>query len=305
VSSIQDSRSCRGPGPRVHSDHRPQHHLSLRCELQPHFGRLLLLAGREITTLDGHANVFGPTRFIDFRLPRSQLPNVSALLSEVHDQHGLISLNHPGDPSGEACMGCGWTAQATDFAHVDAIEAVHGGDADTPHSGIYLWEDRLNQSLRLTGIGRSDNHHADLANAPSSIGHPTTVVYAKELSQGAILDGIRAGRVFVHVEGSRDRILDFSATLGQTHAYMGERLVASTGSVIRFSIHVVHSVGSHVEVIEDGPTFNSLGGAMLAQEDETKTFEWNSDGSRHWFRVNVRSPEEHLLILGNPIYANF
>jgi hypothetical protein len=287
------------------TDHNTTSQYDAERELQLYFDRLLFLAGREITTFEGHANVFGPTRFIDFRLSGPQVPNVSALLKEVHGLHGLISINHPADPSGEACMGCGWTAPDTDFAHIDAIEAVNGGDTDTPLSGIHFWEERLNEGFRLTGIGGSDNHHADLENTPSSVGHPTTVIFAKQLSQSAILDGIRAGRVFIDVEGSRDRILDFSATLGQMHAYMGERLTAPLGSVIRFSIHAVHAGGAHVEVIEDGHTITSLPDPVLTQEDEVKTFEWNGDGSRHWFRVNVRSPEGHLLIVGNPTYLNF
>jgi hypothetical protein len=86
---------------------------------------------------------------------------------------------------------------------------------------------------------------------------------------------------------------------------MGERLSAPPGSAIQFSIHVVQARGAYVEVIEDGHTVNSLPNADLAQEDEIKSFQWNGDGSRHWFRVNVRSPEGNLLIVGNPIYLNF
>jgi hypothetical protein len=33
--------------------------------------------------------------------------------------------------------------------------------------------------------------------------------------------------------------------------------------------------------------------------------DYQSDGKRHWFRINIRSAEGKLLILGNPIYLNF
>lgn len=36
--------------------------------LQPAFDKILLVPGREITTFYGHANVFGLTDFIDFRM---------------------------------------------------------------------------------------------------------------------------------------------------------------------------------------------------------------------------------------------
>src|SRR5581483_11709504 len=288
------------------TDHNTGSQYDAERELQPYFDRLLLLAGREITTFQGHANVWGPTQFIDFRLTGRQVPNLNALLNEVRDLHGVISVNHPADPSGESCMGCGWTAPDTDFSRVDAIEAVNGGDPDTRISGIPFWEEKLNQGFRLTGIGGSDNHHADLAgSAPSSIGHPTTVVYAKQLSQSGILSGIRSGRVFIDIEGTRDRALDLSASTSTTQAYMGEQLNAPRGSAVQFSIHVLHAAGAHVEVIEDGKKADSLAYPVLAQTDEIKRFEWNSDGSRHWVRVNIRSAEGRLLLVGNPVYLNF
>lgn len=36
--------------------------------LQPYFDKLLLIPGREITTFQGHFNLFGATQFLDFRL---------------------------------------------------------------------------------------------------------------------------------------------------------------------------------------------------------------------------------------------
>jgi len=287
------------------TDHNTTSQYDAERELQPYFDRLLLLAGREITTFEGHANVFGPTQFIDFRVGSARVPNTKALLQAVHDLHGLISINHPADPSGEACMGCGWTAQDTDFARIDAIEAVNGGDTDTRISGIPFWEEKLNQGFRLTAVGGSDNHHADVENTPSSIGHPTTVIHAEELSQTAILEGIRSGRVFIDVDGSRDRILDFWAARGSSNVYMGENFNVAQGSTIRFSVHVTHAIGARVEVIEDSHRIDLLADSALKQDEETKTFDWHGDGSRHWFRVNVRSVEGRLLLVGNPVYVNY
>ena len=34
-------------------------------------------------------------------------------------------------------------------------------------------------------------------------------------------------------------------------------------------------------------------------------FLYKSDGKRHWFRIDVRSADNRLLIFGNPIYLNF
>src|ERR1700730_4707071 len=194
------------------SDHNTTSHYDAMRELQPYFDKLLLIPAREITTFQGHANVYGTTEFIDFRLTSAYVPDINQLLKRVQDLHGVFSINHPGLPSGELCMGCGWTVPNTDFSRVTAIEVVNGNLAEGPGSGISLWQEQMNNGFRLTGIGGSDNHDADLpSDARSAVGRPTTVVYSPVLSEHAILDAIRAGRVFIDAEGTRDRVVELEA----------------------------------------------------------------------------------------------
>ena len=287
------------------TDHNTTSHYDAIRELQPFFDHLLFISGREVTTFEGHANVYGTTQFIDFRLSSPHVPTLKSLLDRVQALHALISINHPGDPSGEACMGCGWTVPATDFGRIQAIEAVNGGDADKQISGIPFWQAQLNKGFRITAIGGSDNHHADVTDSRSSIGSPTTVIYAANLSEAAILDGIRSGRVFIDVEGTKTRFLDFSATVSSTTVNMGDPLNAPKGSIVKFSVHTLAAIGSSLELVEDGIPSPLLSDLSIKHDDDTKTFEFNSDGSRHWLRANVRSSTGSLLLVGNPIYINF
>ena len=287
------------------TDHNTMSEYDAIRELQAYFDRLLIIPGREITTFEGHANVFGTVQYIEFRLTSAQLPTANALLRQVRDLHALISINHPNDVSGESCLGCGWTALDTDFHQVTALEAVNGGDAEAPSSGISFWQERLNRGFRLTAIGGSDNHNADRTDIPSSIGHPTTVVYADSLSERAILQAIRSGRVFIDVEGTRDRALDISATVNGSPIEMGEQVTVPKGTTLHFSIAVRNAAGSQIECVEDGRKIEPINNPLINQGDQVKTFDFISDGSKHWFRANVRSPEGHLLLLGNPVYVNF
>ncbi|HEY2356681.1 MAG TPA: CehA/McbA family metallohydrolase [Phenylobacterium sp.] len=273
-------------------------------ELAPYFDDLLLIPGREITTFQGHANIFGPTAAIDFQLGSPRAPTLSAIQAESEKAGGLFSINHPGLPSGEACMGCGWSVKDTDFGRVQAIEAVNGGRADPPLSGVPFWEARLNAGLRITAVGGSDNHDATLdASKPSAVGYPTTVVHAAELTQPAILAAIRAGHVFVDTTGSRDRTLDVTAASAGRAAEMGDALAAPAGAPIRVTIHVTHAAGGSLSLVGDGPK-PKLADATLPGDDETRSFEVASDGRRHWLRVDVRGPDGRLWLLGNPIYLN-
>ncbi|HVZ15979.1 MAG TPA: CehA/McbA family metallohydrolase [Terriglobales bacterium] len=278
---------------------------SLR-ELQPYFDRLLFISGREATTFQGHANVFGTTEPLDFRVGSDTVPNINILLKEVHQAGGLISINHPNAPTGEVCMGCGWTPNpAADLKLIDAVEAVNGGAEGTPYDGLPFWEAQLNRGFRLTAIGGSDNHRPETPfEKPGSIGSPTTVVRAPELSTTAILEAIRRGHVFIDLTGSRDRLLEVEVSANGHTAIMGDELDAPAGVPVEFAVHVAHCEGSSVRMTIDGNTASLAPAKKISETDETIHYTWNGDGVRHWVRADVVSPEEKIELLGNPIYLN-
>jgi hypothetical protein len=282
------------------SDHNTSSHYEAEREMAPYFDKLLLLHAREITTYFGHANLYGTDRFVDFRLGTAEVPNINSLLEKAHATGGLLSINHPGRPTGEQCIGCGWSPNPPADMHlVQAIEAINGKDADTPISGIPFWEAQLNRGFHLAGIGDSDSHHTDTPlNQFGAIGHPLTVVYAEELSEAAILQGIRSGHVFVDTKGSSDRTLSFTATTGEERATMGDTLDVSSGAAVSFSTSFSHIPAAQVEVIEDGKVIYTF----TTQENETQKFVLTGDGRSHWVRVNIRDADRKLLLLGNPIY---
>ena len=292
------------------TDHNDTAQNNALRELAPYFDDLLLIPGRELTTFWGHAGIWGPSAPIDFQLGSPRAPTLAAIQSEVERAGGLISINHPGQPSGEACMGCGWTAKDTDFSRIQAIEVVNGGalrlpgGAESVISGIPFWEARLNAGFRITGVGGSDNHDLDLKpESRSGIGYPTTVVHATALSQPAILAGIRAGHVFVDITGSHDKQLDVTAASGGRTAEMGDAIAAPGGQPVHMTVHVRHAAGGSLSLAGNGPK-PELADAALGGDDETRSFEVSGDGQRHWLRIDVRGPDGKLWLLGNPIYFN-
>jgi hypothetical protein len=288
------------------SDHNTISHFETMRELQPYFDNLLLIPAREITTFQGHANVYGTTEFIDFRLTSPYVPDINQLLKRVQELHGIFSINHPGLPSGEICMGCGWTAPNTDFSRVNAIEAINGDLREGPGSGISFWQEQLNRGFRLTGLGGSDNHDADLPpDARSAVGRPTTVIHAQSLSEHAILEAIRAGHVFIDVEGTKNRIVEFEAKTDSGTASMGDSINTPSGRRVHFSITMTALQGAIPEIVQDGNVAALIDKSALSKPDDSRSFDYVSDGKRHWFRANIRSADGSLLIVGNPIYLNF
>jgi hypothetical protein len=164
----------------------------------------------------------------------------------------------------------------------------------------------LNAGYRIPAIGGSDNHDAQLPpDRPGSIGSPTTVVYAKDLSVTSILAGMRSGRVFVDLTGSKDRLLDLTAHGSGAEAVMGGTTQARSGEVLELSAHVIACSGSKVRIVVDGREDSSMPQAAITSADQTLTAKWTSDGRRHWLRADVVSDSGKLEILGNPIYVNF
>lgn len=289
------------------SEHNTMSQVSEMRELQDYVAPMLLIPAREITTFEGHANLYGVARPLDFRLDGTTVPDWNALLADVARAQGLISLNHPMRPNDETCMGCGFKpARPVDMRGFQAIEAVNGRDVGRKDSGIPFWERQLNTGLRITAIGGSDSH--DGSDAPrdamaGTIGTPTTVVHARELSMDGILEGIRAGHVFIDVEGSRDRAMDVAASAGKKHAGMGDALMLARGEQVSVEVRTVALEGQHIVVTIDGKRLD-LHGRDVLPATGVQSFTWVGDGKMHWMRVDVAGRDGRLLVLGNPVYLS-
>jgi hypothetical protein len=289
------------------TDHNASSQYNPMRELQPYFDKLLLIPGREITTFQGHINFLGTTGFIDFRLGSKEVPDVNTLLRSAASLGGLTSINHATAPSSEICMGCGWTPAAkVDMHLLTAVEAVNGGSEQYGIFDIHFWDKQLNNGCRLAGIGGSDNHRPmQPLNEIGSIGSPTTVVYATELSTPAILAGIHAGHVFIDLAGTRDRLLEVTARAGNQIVHAGDFLTAPAGQAVDFNLRVTAAAGGTVRWLEDGQQVAVKTGAAVTLADQSFSLPWVSDGRRHWFRAEVMGAGGKMWLLGNPVYINW
>lgn len=287
------------------------HHQNLN-ELQIAFNQTVLMSGREITTFYGHANIFGTTEFIDFRVRNNQ---INPVLLEASEKGAFISINHPGLPSGEICMGCGWIAE-TDYSLIDAVEVVNGSVIDSgsgllksPLSGIPFWEELLNAGHKVTAIAGSDNHNADLrseSERQTAIGQVTTVVFASSLAQNNLLDGLRSGRAFIDLEGTADRLLELLAEADEgNQALMGGSLTVADGSTVKLTVTSWHTPDATIALYRNGEP-------VLAEHDYIRkdhllesVITLQASGEPEWVRAEVVSPAGKVLLMSNPVYINF
>lgn len=195
-----------------------------------HPGKLILRSAEIITYL-GHTNQHRALRYVDHRIggPVYELDPESGALAllreprmpaeafaEVEAAGGIVQLNHVTScPSSSElcrriCRGCPWdyTSAQTDYTRVQAIEVPSGSAATFSLFGLLateFWEQRLLAGHRIAVVGVSDSHEAGHTGddpLASPIGDASTVVYAEELSEQGILDGIRAGHTYAKVKAA-------------------------------------------------------------------------------------------------------
>lgn len=231
------------------TDHNTASHWLDVDRLQPHYDDLLLLRGREVTTYRGHANTVGERTFHEFRLAAPDA-SPAALLAPIADAGAFVSINHPRLPDGEACMGCGWNVSTPDvLRHVHGVEVVNGDTASGPLSGWEFWARMLSAGHRLTAVGGSDEHTVD-DDADRRLGRPSTVVWAQALSEVAIVDGLRRGRVYVRVRGPQGPTLDFHAEHDGARVEMGG--VTQAGGTLTLVATVSGGEAQTLQWIADG-----------------------------------------------------
>jgi hypothetical protein len=294
------------------TDHNTTSHYDEERELQPYFDKLLLIPGREMTTYSGHANIWGTTEFVDFRTGDAARPSKNSMLAQARDLGAVVSINHPVGPDDERCIGCGWIVGDTDMHLVSAIEVANG---PSDHPGAYFrapdiafWDDQLRRGFHITAVGGSDTHQPDL----DTIGLPTTVVFAQELTVASILNGIRAGHVFIDLTGSRSlprqeqRLLELTGSSGAEHATMGDTLKVHSREPVIINTHIAGSYGSSLRLFVDGAPVAQLPDSAVTSMEQTKALSWTPSGlaadKPHWIRAEVHGPDGSLQLLSNPIY---
>lgn len=277
------------------TDHNTTSHHQDLATLQLQHDRLLLLRGQEVTTFYGHANVYGTSEIVDFRIGHPDV-TVATVFAEARRGGGLLSINHPARETGERCTGCGWNAPGTDWSQVHAIEVVNGTTTTGPAAGEPFWHARLNEGHRITGIGGSDDHGAS-TRAGTAVGYPTTAIHAAALTETALLDGIRSGRVYIKVRGPQGPDVRFSAP--EHGAVMGDAITLARATPVRFELRAIGAAGHRVEVIANGRT-ETIASPEITSNDATVGFTLTvSPGD--WVRVNLHD-HTGVSVIANPIY---
>jgi len=189
------------------TDHNTVSH---HAPLARHDGTTVLgIPGMEVTSYRGHANVWGASDWVDFRLVHDA--DVDWMVDRAHALGGVVSINHPKTQPG--CIGCDWTFAIP--AGVDAMEAWQGPWWLNNWESLARYDALLAEGRRISLVGGSDRHqHADFARDPDvlKLGSPTTWLQVEALTIPHVLAALRSGRAFVSEGPTGPRLLVTAGT---------------------------------------------------------------------------------------------
>jgi MYXO-CTERM domain-containing protein len=281
------------------SDHNTDSHLPLAAAAQASHPDVLLLRGAEITTYAGHGNAVGLGRYVDHRIGLDGR-TIAGVLDDVAAEGAAFIINHPTLDLGEACIGCAWDHATTPWDKVAGLEIITGKwdivERLFVPSAIAMWDDLADGGFRIAAIGGSDDHRAGAGTGvnDSAIGSPTTLVLADELSEAAILEGLRRGRTIVQLRGPDDPRVELRIGAAE----IGDDVDGV--EVAELDVAVAGGAGTFVQIWRDG---EKIAQAEVTRDDFTRRFEDRPGAAQRRYRVELVNGGNQRLVVTSHIYV--
>ena len=288
------------------SNHNTSSHLALMAEKQKALTDLLFLRSAEITTYGGHGNAVGLDHYIDHRIGFMGR-TIEGVVGDVEAAGAIFIVNHPTLDLGENCLGCPWEHTTTPWDKVSGIEVITGRwdvvERLFVPTAIKMWDGLLAQGFHIAAIGGSDDHRAGKGTGitDTPLGSPTTLVLADELSETAIMRGVKEGRTIVQMIGPDDPLVEMKMKGydGDPDAEIGDTV---TRSLVEIDAHIVGGQGHFVQLWRDGEkleqvevTSNDFHGGF---EDEP-----GKDMKRR-YRLELINDANNRVVVTSHIYVN-
>lgn len=249
---------------------------------------VLLLYGDEFTSPGGHANIIGqtPGHWFDFRMDPGdrRLPGV---IKEAHKEGAILTVNHPY----AECMSCTWKYSVEEWKDADAIEVWNGIWTPEDRRAIEEWDSLLKAGRKIHGFGGTDYHRGEDALVPA------TLVYAQNLSQSTIMDGLRKGHAYISESPRGPKLLLSNA---DNTLLPGDTLVSPVDKPVEVQVRIVGGKGMTLQLIwADGKA-----NLPVSEDEETLHYTVPSpqSGATSYIRAELLHPGGTPAALTNPLF---
>ncbi len=250
---------------------------------------LLTMGGFELTTFYGHALALGIHQPMEWRVRQGR--SIADLKAEIEAAGGLFVIAHPACPGDPICTGCHWEYQDLMPGTAGLVEVWNEqyGSGSNNEGSVELWYQWLNRGHRLYATVGTDIHGP----ADPSLEFAFDVVYAQELTEGAILDAVRRGH---HYLSSGPRLTFTGLSASGATAMIGDTLPNEPCQITAQWSNC--RAGDCLRFVVDGQVKDER--AVEADGEHSWALE---DGPNRWCLVEVRDEKGNLRALTNPIFV--
>ncbi|MEM7536755.1 MAG: CehA/McbA family metallohydrolase [Chloroflexota bacterium] len=245
---------------------------------------IALLRSCEITSHRGHANMHGLQEwvdvFVDDAITDKTAWSMNDAADAVHAQGGLFCVNHPF--SGVL----GWRVFDFDWSKADLMELYHNLENANNTLHVPLWDRQLAMGHRVVGVGGTDSHNP--FEGLHKLGQVVTWVYADELSERGIVDGLRRGRVYVSraAEGACPEMRFVVRNGAGDVAEMWET-IAANGEPVTLEVQVKSEQPLRLFAMRDGYFLDMLD---VDGGDEWRTYTFtDTPTQKTYYRIELHS----------------
>ncbi len=273
---------------------------------------ICILPGIEITTDNGHFNLFGVQR-LPKRLMEIVARNgediveqyVREVMQEAKREDWIVSLNHP------FLTIWSWRYSRVRIEEFDCVEIINDPTYPAaPESNDRairfldtLWQD----GHRIYGVGGSDSHNLDDeyyegADGPSIVGDPGTYVYCNTLTPAELMRQVKRGHICV----TRFCQIEPSITMNGTCYLPGDEILGKEAEEGTLHYH------ARITGLQEEPVIrlfiNGKALPVYPSAKEDGTFEADMTVTLHfkkwtWVRMEVRRRDGIFLGYINPVYC--
>lgn len=251
---------------------------------------LLTLGGIELTTFYGHCLALGTRQWQEWRI-RDDF-TIADIAEAVRQADALFVIAHPASIGYPFCSGCAWEYADMMPGSAAAVEIWNGdwaGDSGNAEA-LNLYYTWLNAGHQLVATAGRDIH------GPQADGERPgyNIVYADDLSETDVLAAIRRGHLYL----SSGPHLSFTATGSSGHTAMMGDVVDDVS--LELSVRWDDCQADHnVRLVCNGDVLETL----LADGSGEKTWPVKPDGVPSWYIVEIRTPDDQLHAITNPIFV--
>lgn len=195
------------------------------CEDIPHSDKVLVIPGTELTTDNGHTNIWGVTHPID-NFTCDSYEEWERKVALAKESGATVCINHPW------CSQCGWK-WPLEPEKADCIEIWNSPQHTDNMICTAWWQDELRKGKKISVVGGSDFHRNYVVT--DFLANPTSYVWAEECTQDAILAAIKAGRVTIapNVGGQMIELKSGTSIIGDTVSLAADTSVTVTISKLK------------------------------------------------------------------------